>query len=66
MASFSEYKIATNSLSSKFNPIEEAWFDKSKKEQLFTNWKRRYFSLDMANKKLSYFVDQDKVQWKVN
>jgi len=46
-------------LGSKFNVIEEAWFDKSKKDHP-GNWKRRYFNLDSNNKSLSYFVDDSK------
>jgi hypothetical protein len=51
-------------LASKFRPIEEAWFDKTKKDKMFSNWKRRYFSLDMTNKILSYYVDDQKTTFK--
>ena len=54
----------SGSMDSKFKPIEEAWFDKTKKDKLFGNWKRRFFSLDMENKTLSYYADEEKSDFK--
>ena len=55
----------TGSLSSKFKPIEEGWFDKTKRDKMFSNWQRRLFVLDVKNKSLTYYADEDKIQCKV-
>ena len=47
-------------LLSRFKIIEEGWFDKVKKDQISTHWKRRFFNLDMHNKSISYYEDDHK------
>jgi hypothetical protein len=65
MADFNASPISlAGSLASRFNAVEDAWFDKTKKDKMFTNWKRRLLNLDMNNKTISYYVDSEKSQFK--
>ena len=63
MAAFSPINAA-GPLSSKYRPVEAGWFDKTKRDKIFGNWKRRYFILDMTTKLISYYVDEEKTQFK--
>ena len=64
MSGFSPINRA-GSLTSKFKPIEEGWFDKTKRDKMFSNWQRRMFVLDFNNKSLTYYTDEEKTQYKV-
>ena len=64
MSDFSSPINLAGPLASKFNAVEEGWFDKTKKEAVFSNWKRRLFSFDLASKTISYYADEGKTHHK--
>lgn len=50
------------SMTSKFKDIEEAWFEKSKKDKIWSPWRKRWVVLDMKAKMINYYDDQSKAQ----
>ena len=49
-------------LETQYNKIEEEWMEK--KGHVIRTWRKRYFSMDMEKKTLSYFGDEGKTIFK--
>ena len=52
------------SICSAFNDVESGWFYKSKKDKIWSPWRRRWVTLDMKAKVISYYDDQGKAESK--
>ena len=49
-----------SSMVSKFKDVEAEWFDKSKKDKMWSPWRRRWVTLDLRAKIIYYYDSQEK------